>query len=61
LFAGLSLEGSTLRPDEEANEALYNRKTPAKDIVMGSAPETPASARTLIELLDKASPHPKNA
>jgi lipid-binding SYLF domain-containing protein len=61
LFAGLSLEGSTLRPDEEANEALYNRMVPAKDIVMGSALETPASARTLIELLDKASPHPKNA
>jgi len=61
LFAGLSLDGSTLRPDEDANEALYGRPIPAKDIVMGSAPETPASARMLIDLLDKASPHPKNA
>ena len=61
LFAGLSLDGSTLRPDEDANEALYGRRIPARDIVMGSAPETPASARMLIDLLDKASPHPKNA
>jgi lipid-binding SYLF domain-containing protein len=61
LFAGLSLDGSTLRPDEDANEALYGRRIPARDIVMGSAPQTPASARALIDLLDKASPHPKNA
>jgi len=61
LFAGLSLDGSTLRPDEDANEALYGRRIPTRDIVMGSAPETPASARMLIDLLDKASPHPKNA
>jgi lipid-binding SYLF domain-containing protein len=61
LFAGLSLDGSTLRPDEDANEALYGRRIPARDIVMGSTPETPASARMLIDLLDKASPHPKNA
>jgi lipid-binding SYLF domain-containing protein len=61
LFAGLSLEGSTLRPDEDANEALYDRKIPASDIVMGPEPETPAAARTLVALLDKASPHPRNA
>lgn len=61
LFAGLSLEGSTLRPDEDANEALYDRKIPARDIVMGPEPETPAAARTLVALLDKASPHPRNA
>jgi SH3 domain-containing YSC84-like protein 1 len=61
LFAGLSIEGSTLRPDDDANEALYDRKIAASDIVMGPEPETPASARTLVALLDKASPHLRNA
>jgi lipid-binding SYLF domain-containing protein len=59
LFAGLSLEGSTLRPDEDANEALYDRKIPTSEIVMGPGPATPAAARTLVELLDKASPTPR--
>ncbi len=56
LFAGVSLEGSTLRPDNEANESLYGRKIGAKDIVFGPSPETPASAHELISLLEKASP-----
>ncbi len=61
LFAGISLEGSTLRPDGEANEALYGRKISASEIVIGPSPSTPAAARTLVALLDKASPHSKAA
>jgi lipid-binding SYLF domain-containing protein len=61
LFAGVSLEGSTLRPDNDANEALYGQKIRASDIVLGSAPITPAAAHTLIAVLDKASPHAKTA
>ncbi len=60
-FAGISLEGSTLRPDDDANEALYGRKIHASDIVLGPAPTTPAAAHTLIAVLDKASPHAKTA
>lgn len=57
LFAGISLEGSTLRPDGDANEALYGRKTSASQIALGpSSPATPTAARHLIALLDKASP-----
>lgn len=56
LFAGVSLEGSTLRPDNDANASLYGRKIDAKDIVFGPSPETPASAHQLISLLEKASP-----
>ncbi|MGH9700748.1 MAG: YSC84-related protein, partial [Candidatus Acidiferrales bacterium] len=56
LFAGVSLEGSTLRPDNDANESLYGRKIGAKDIVFGPSPATPASAQQLISLLEKASP-----
>jgi len=56
LFAGVSLEGSTLRPDNDANEHLYGKKIEAKNIVMGGAVKAPPSAATLISTLDKASP-----
>jgi len=49
-----------LRPDGDANEALYGRKISASEIVIGP-PSTPAAARTLVALLDKASPHSKAA
>jgi lipid-binding SYLF domain-containing protein len=56
LFAGVSLEGASLRPDEEANEALYGRKIKAEEIVMGPSPATPSSAEHLVSLLEKVSP-----
>jgi SH3 domain-containing YSC84-like protein 1 len=55
-FAGVSLAGSTLRPDNDANKHLYGKEIPAKDIVMGGAVPSPPSAETLIATLDKASP-----
>src|ERR1035437_1943470 len=42
LFAGISLEGSTLRPDNDGNERLYGKGTTAKDIVINSAIRPPA-------------------
>ncbi|HEX4641838.1 MAG TPA: lipid-binding SYLF domain-containing protein [Candidatus Acidoferrales bacterium] len=56
LFAGVSLEGASLRPDEEGNDALYGRKVSASEIVMGPSPATPSSAQKLVSLLEKASP-----
>ena len=56
LFAGVSLEGSTLRPDNEANEKLYGRKLPARDIVLHHAVPPPASARQLLAVLNRRSP-----
>jgi lipid-binding SYLF domain-containing protein len=56
LFAGVSLEGASLRPDDEGNEALYGRDINAEKIVMGPSPAAPASAHDLIALLEKASP-----
>jgi Las17-binding protein actin regulator len=44
LFAGVSLEGSTLRPDNKANESLYGKKLSARDIVLEGAVPSPASA-----------------
>ena len=56
LFAGVSLEGSTLRDDGDANESLYGRKVTAREIVRGGAVTVPAAAQPFIELLNKRSP-----
>ncbi len=56
LFAGVSLEGSTLRPDNGANEELYGKKIDATDIVLKGAVQAPASAQKLIATLTKFSP-----
>jgi len=56
LFAGVSLEGSTLRPDNRANEKLYGRKVSAKDIVRMGKVGSPGAARELISLLNTHSP-----
>jgi lipid-binding SYLF domain-containing protein len=56
LFAGVSLEGSTLRSDGSANEKLYGKKLTAKEIIRGGKVGIPASAHELIALLDKKSP-----
>jgi lipid-binding SYLF domain-containing protein len=56
LFAGISLEGSTLRPDNDANERIYGKKIEAKDIALHGAVPIPASARTLINVLNQHSP-----
>ena len=60
-FAGVSLEGSTLRADNDANKNLYGKEIPAKDIVMGSGVAAPPSAKTLIATLAKASPTNKSS
>jgi len=56
LFAGISLEGSTLRSDGSANKKLYGRELSAKEIVRQGKVGIPASGRELIYLLDKQSP-----
>src|SRR5579864_7630668 len=56
LFAGVSLEGSTLRSDGSANEKLYGRKLTAKEIIRQGKVGIPACARELVAILDKKSP-----
>ena len=56
LFAGISLEGSTLRQDGSANQKLYGRKLTAKEIVRQGKVGVPASGRELVGLLNKHSP-----
>jgi len=56
LFAGISLEGSTLRPDGDANENIYGKKIDATDIVRGGVVPIPPSAKAMVALLNKKSP-----
>src|SRR3979490_2282664 len=49
LFAGISLEGSTLRPDNNANEKLYGKKVTATEIVRKGAVPVPSSAQKVAE------------
>jgi lipid-binding SYLF domain-containing protein len=53
LFAGVSLEGSTVRPDNDANERVYHKKLSAEDIIFKRAAATPVSARPMISYLNK--------
>jgi lipid-binding SYLF domain-containing protein len=56
LFAGISLEGSTLRADDGANKAIYGKELSAKEIVREGKVHPPAAARRLLATLTKASP-----
>ena len=56
LFAGISLEGSTLRPDGDANQHLYGRKIKAQEIIREGKAAAPAPAKELIALLNQKSP-----
>jgi lipid-binding SYLF domain-containing protein len=56
LFAGISLAGSTLRPDNDANKKLYGKEVSAKAIVFRRAVPAPRSARLLLSTLNRKSP-----
>ena len=56
VFAGVSLEGSTLRPDNEANHELYGRSVTAEQIIRESKVHAPSIASSLIAQLENASP-----
>jgi len=57
LFAGISLEGSTLRPDDDASADVYGRPIKAKDIVRSQKMGVPATGRHLVNALQKGAPH----
>ena len=56
LFAGLSLEGSSVRPDKSANEKVYHKKLEAESIVFKGAVAVPPSGQKLIAYLNQKSP-----
>jgi lipid-binding SYLF domain-containing protein len=61
LFAGVSLEGSTLRPDGEGNEELYQKKIEPTDIVLKGVVPPPPAAQKLLDTLTKFSPRNDSA
>ena len=60
LFAGVSLEGSTLRQDNGANKKIYGREITARQIVREGKASTPAAGQTMIAVLTKVSPTNKS-
>jgi lipid-binding SYLF domain-containing protein len=60
VFAGISLEGSTLRPDNDANKRIYGKEISAEDIITESRLHAPDSAHKLLATLQKASAHRKD-
>lgn len=56
LFAGVSLEGSTLRPDDDVNKKLYGKEVSATEIVREGKVSPPAAAQSMIETLNKKTP-----
>jgi SH3 domain-containing YSC84-like protein 1 len=60
LFAGVSLEGSTIRPDNGDNERVYGRKIPARDIVLSGKVPVPPAAQQLVSTLDARTPKHKS-
>jgi SH3 domain-containing YSC84-like protein 1 len=56
LFAGISLAGSTVRPDNRANEQVYKKDLTAQDIIFKGAVPVPPAAQQFISYLNKKSP-----
>ena len=56
LFAGVSLQGSTLRPDNDASGRIYGRRITARQIVLGNQVATTAAGRHLVGVLQKGAP-----
>jgi len=57
LFAGVSLEGSSLRPDDDATEQVYGHRMSARSIITGTDVKVPASGRALVDVLQKHAPY----
>jgi len=55
-FAGVSLEGSTIRPDNDANERIYGQKMSARDIVLRHETSPPPAAAQLLSTLNARTP-----
>jgi SH3 domain-containing YSC84-like protein 1 len=57
LFAGISLEGTSLRPDDDATEQVYGRRITARQVVTGTSVSVPASGQALVDVLQKRAPY----
>ena len=53
LFAGVSIEGASLRPDDDASAEIYGKKITAREIVRGTDTPVPAAGRRLVDVLQQ--------
>jgi lipid-binding SYLF domain-containing protein len=56
LFAGVSLDGASLRPDDDASEQVYGRRITARAIITSTGMSVPASGRRFVDALAKSTP-----
>ena len=61
LFAGVSLEGTSIRPDDDASEAIYGRRVSARDIIAGKRITVTESGRHFVRVLEKSAPYNESA
>ena len=59
-FAGIALEGSTIRPDNGANKEIYGREVAARDIVLSGHVAIPPAAKRMVSTLDSKTPKHKS-
>jgi lipid-binding SYLF domain-containing protein len=59
-FAGIALEGSTIRPDNGANKQIYGQEVPARDIVLSGHVAIPPAAKRMVSTLDSKTPKHKS-
>jgi lipid-binding SYLF domain-containing protein len=60
LFAGVSLDGSTIRPDNDANRQIYGQEIPARQIVRSGNVAIPPAAQKLTSTLGSRTPSRKS-
>ena len=60
VFAGVSLEGSTIRPDNDANVRIYGSKIPAKELVLTRDVAVPPAAVDMVSILNSRTPTHKS-
>jgi len=59
-FAGIALEGSTVRPDNGANKQIYEQKLSAREIVLSGHVAIPSAAQSMVSTLDSKTPRHKS-
>jgi SH3 domain-containing YSC84-like protein 1 len=59
-FAGIALEGSTIRPDNGANKQIYGHELPAREIVLSGHVAIPSAAQKMVSTLDSRTPRHKS-
>jgi lipid-binding SYLF domain-containing protein len=61
VFAGVSVDGASLRPDEDGNARLYGKMVRARDLVLFNSMPPPAAAKDLLDTLNQHSPRNQSA